>query len=79
MDYKKIIKSRGLREKILRVLSFVPDKPMIKLQYRIKTGRKLNIKNPTRYTEKLQLYKLYYKDEIMIRCVDKYDWNIRQD
>ena len=73
MDYKKIIKSRAVRLAILRAFSFVPDKPMLKLQYRIKTGRKLNLKNPQRYTEKLQWYKLNYKDPLMIRCVDKYD------
>jgi hypothetical protein len=73
MDYKKIIKSRRIRLKILRILSFVPDKPMLRLQYRIKTGNKLNLKNPQRYTEKLQWYKLYYKNPLMVKCVDKYD------
>lgn len=73
MDYKKILKSRKLRLKILSFLSFVPDKTMLKLQYRIKTGHSLNLKNPKRYTEKLQWYKLYYKNPLMIKCVDKYD------
>lgn len=73
MDYKKIIKSRKARTKILRLLSFIPDKPMLKMQYRIKMGRKLDLKNPKRFTEKLQWYKLYYKNPIMIQCVDKYD------
>ncbi len=73
MDYKKIIKSRELRLKILQFLSFIPDKPMIKLQYFIKTGHKLDLKTPKRFTEKLQWYKLYYKDPLMIQCVDKYD------
>ena len=73
MDYKKIIKSRSLRLKILRFLSFVPDKAMIKIQYKLKTGNKLNLKNPRRFTEKLQWYKLYYKNPLMIRCVDKGD------
>lgn len=73
MDYKKIIKSRNLRLKILRMLCFVPDKIMLKLQYRIKTGRKLNLKSPKRFTEKIQWYKLYYKNPTMIQCVDKYD------
>lgn len=72
MDYKKIIKSRALRVKIMRVLSFVPDSWMVRLQYRIKTGHKLNLKNPRRYTEKLQWYKLYYRDPLMAQCVDKY-------
>lgn len=73
MEYKRIIKSRKLRLKILEFLRFIPDKAMVKLQYRIKTGRKLNLKNPKRYTEKLQWYKLYYRDPLMIHCVDKYE------
>ena len=71
--YKRIIKSRNVRVKIMRLLSFIPDKTMIKIQYRIKTGRKLNLKNPKRYSEKLQLYKLNYRDPLMQMCVDKYE------
>ena len=73
MNYKSIIKSRSLRLRILRFLSFVPDRLMINIQYKIKTGRKLNLKNPKRFSEKLQWYKLYYKNPIMIQCVDKYE------
>lgn len=73
IDYKKIVKSRRLRLAILSLLSFIPDKWMIKIQYRIKTGRKLNLKNPKRFTEKLQWYKLYYRDPLMKNCVDKYE------
>lgn len=70
--YKKIIRSRKLRFKILAALRFIPDKAMIKLQYRIKTGRKLNLKSPQRYTEKIQWYKLNYRDPVMVECADKY-------
>ena len=73
MDYKKILKNRTVRLQLLRLLSFVPDKQMIQIQYRIKTGRRLDLKDPKRFTEKLQWYKLYYKDPVMIKCVDKYD------
>lgn len=73
MDYKNIIKSRKLRLKLLRLLSFVPDKLMLKVQYRMKTGHKLDLNNPKRFTEKLQWYKLNYKNPLMIQCVDKYD------
>ena len=73
MDYKRIIKSQRIRFAILNLLSWVPDKMMIKLQYRIKMGRKLNLKNPERFTEKLQWYKLYYRNPIMHKCVDKYE------
>lgn len=72
MNYKNIIRNQNLRFKILNFLRFVPDKQMIKLQYRIKTGRKLNLNKPKRYTEKLQWYKLYYRDSLMTKCSDKY-------
>lgn len=72
MNYKKIIKNQSVRFKILKFLSFIPDKMMIKLQYKIKTKRKLNLKNPKRYTEKIQWYKLNYRNPIIKQCVDKY-------
>lgn len=69
--YKKIIPKR-IRFVILRAFKFVPDKPMVKLQYWIKFKRKLNLENPQRFTEKIQWYKLYYRNDDMKICVDKY-------
>ncbi len=71
MNYKKILKNQKLRFMILSLLNFIPDKMMIKLQYYIKTGRKLDLNNPKRYSEKIQWYKLYYRNPIMHKCVDK--------
>lgn len=70
--YKKIIRSKKLRFQILAALRFIPDEPMLRLQYRIKCGRKLNLSDPKRYTEKLQWMKLYYRDPVMQQCADKY-------
>lgn len=70
--YKKIIKDPKIRFKILSMLKFVPDKPMLKFQYRVKCGRKLNLENPERYTEKIQWYKLNYRNPLMQQCADKY-------
>lgn len=72
MDYKKIFKSRRSRELVLNLLRFVPDKIMLKIQYRIKLNRKLDLVNPKRFTEKLQWYKINYKNPTMHKCVDKY-------
>lgn len=72
-NYKKIIKSRSLRIKILSLLAWVPDIVMIPLQYRIHTGRKCNLKHPKRFTEKLQIYKLTYRNSLMLRCTDKFE------
>ena len=49
---------------------------MLSWQYKIKLGRNLNFKKPDRYTEKLQLYKMYYRNPLLGECVDKY--NVRK-
>lgn len=71
MNYKRIIPNQEARLKILKLTNFVPDKLMVKLQYRIKTGRKLNLEEPKRFTEKLQWYKLNYRTSLMTQCADK--------
>ena len=73
MDYKKIIKSRQSRTKILSKLSWVPDSIMLRIQYRLKMGFWPDFKHPKRLSEKLQLYKMHYRNPSMPRCVDKYD------
>lgn len=70
--YKNIIKSPRIKKKILNVLSFLPDRIMLKIQYKIKLGRQLNFKNPQRFTEKIQWYKVNYRNPLMKKCVDKY-------
>ena len=72
MNYKRIFSNRDTRFKILNLLSFIPDKLMIKIQYYIKLKRLPNILNPSRFTEKLQWYKLYYRDPKMSIAADKY-------
>ncbi len=76
MNYKRLIKNRNVRRKILQLFSFVPDKTMLVLQYYLKFGRKLNLKNPQRYTEKIQKYKLEYRNPLLVQCVDK--WEVRE-
>jgi len=73
MNYKEILSSRLLRIKIIQLFNFVPDIIMVRIQYWIKTGRFLNLKKPRRFTEKLQYYKLFYRDPLMMQCVDKYE------
>ena len=70
--YKKIFRNKKLRFKLLSMLRFIPDKQMLRLQYWIKHHRKLNLKDPKRYTEKIQWYKLYYRNPAMQQCADKY-------
>lgn len=50
-----------------------PDKLYCKLLYRIRIGRRLNLKNPVSYNEKLQWLKLYYRKPEYTDLVDKYE------
>lgn len=71
--YKKVLKSQKLRFAIVKGLSFLPDKLMLSIQYYIKFGRKCNFTNAQRWTEKLQLYKMYYRNPHLGGCIDKYE------
>lgn len=51
---------------------FMSDEDFIKKQYFLKTGRVLNLDNPTRFNEKLQWLKLYNRKPLFTIMVDKY-------
>lgn len=72
MLYKKIIVNRSVRLLILKLLFWIPDSLMVRIQYRIKMGFWPNLSNPTRFTEKMQLYKIYYRNPVLPMCIDKY-------
>lgn len=44
----------------------------LKILYRLKTGRKLDLENPRTYSEKLNWLKLHNKDKLLPLCADKY-------
>lgn len=54
-------------------INFLPDKACLSLVYRGVYGRKLNLDNPTRYSEKLQWIKLYDRCPLYPKLVDKYE------
>ena len=58
---------------ICRLLSVIPDKIYLKILYRIKTGRKLHIDNPQTYSEKINWLKIYDRNPLYTRLVDKYE------
>src|SRR5699024_7523759 len=60
------------RRKLYGVLNILPDKLVIYLQHYAALGRMLNLKNPKRFTDKIQWYKLNYRDPLMTKCADKY-------
>ena len=52
----------------------LPDAVLSKLYYRIVLGKKLNLKEPKTFNEKIQWCKLYYypKSKRVVTCADKY-------
>lgn len=57
----------------LGVSRAIPDKAYLKLKYRSAFGRKLNLKDPKTYNEKLQWIKLYDRRPEYTVMVDKYE------
>lgn len=64
-DLFRTLARRGL-------MKWVPDAPYLKLLYRAHTGRKLNMRHPATFNEKLQWLKVHDRDPDHIRMVDKY-------
>lgn len=58
---------------ILNKMKFLPDKTYLKLRYRIEFGKKLDLKNPKSFNEKLNWLKLYDRKPIYKKMVDKYE------
>ena len=55
-----------------RVKKYLPEKFRVEHFYKKKSGgRKINLKNPERFSDKLGWYKLYYRDELMRTCLIK--------
>lgn len=57
---------------VLSKVSFLfPDKPYVEMMYWLNMGKKLNLKHPTTFNEKLQWLKLYNHDPRYTIMVDK--------
>ena len=58
---------------ILNNIIKVPDKIFLKLIYKDRIGKNLNLKNPETFNEKLQWLKLHDRKKIYTTMVDKYE------
>lgn len=70
-DYKKLIRNRELRIKLVNCIRFIPTAPYLKMVYWIKSGKKLNLKNPVTYCDKLNWLKLHDIRPEYTRMADK--------
>ncbi len=55
------------------LLDWVPDEPFLKLKFRQSLGESLDLEHPQTYNEKIQWLKLYDRDPLYPRLVDKYE------
>ena len=70
---KKLIKNPGIALLILLETPLgylLSDKAYLKLKYRLSFGKKLNLKNPKTFSEKMQYLKLYGRNPINTMFVD---------
>ncbi|TDQ25503.1 ATP-grasp fold amidoligase family protein [Tenacibaculum caenipelagi] len=58
--------------RFLRKLTFLPQKTFLPFLYEYYTGKKLNLKNPQEFNEKIQWLKAFYQPKILNILVDKY-------
>ncbi|MEK5427757.1 ATP-grasp fold amidoligase family protein [Cytobacillus sp. FSL R7-0680] len=72
MKLKKIVNTPFVKGSMRYLFKYLSDKQVINLQYRITLNRRLNLKEPKRFTEKIHWYKLNYRTSIMTQCADKY-------
>lgn len=54
------------------MLNHIPDNIYLKILYKRRTGKRLNLQNPQTFNEKLQWLKLYDRKPIYTTMVDKY-------
>ncbi len=73
MATKISLKKRVIRRFILAFARLIPDRKFLELVFPLCTGYKLNLDNPRSYNEKLQWLKLYNRNPLYTRMVDKYE------
>ena len=55
----------------LKDLALLPDIVKIRRQFRRELGAKIDLRHPVGFNEKIQWYKLYWRDPLMTICADK--------
>lgn len=55
------------------VFNWINDEQYLKIVYRVRLGKRLNLSNPQTYNEKLQWLKLYNRQPKYTQMVDKYE------
>lgn len=73
MDKKRISVNGTVKRAIQRgSLAWMSDETYLRIMYRLKLGKKLNLKDPETFTEKLQWLKLHDHNPVYTTMADKY-------
>ena len=56
----------------LRKMRFLPSELYVRYHYEYFSGKKLNLKDPKEFNEKIEWYKVFYRPKILNQLVDKY-------
>lgn len=67
---KKILEIKKLEYQVIKL---IPTRMFLKMKFRMKMRKKLDLKHPKTFNEKLQWMKLYDKKNEYINMVDKYE------
>ena len=65
--------SKTIKSQLCHMLAIIPDKPYIHMQYYLHMKRKLNLKQPKTFNEKIQWLKIYDRKPLYTSIVDKYN------
>ena len=79
MSLKKLKKNKlvlklyvSYKKRMCSFLTHIAPVLATKYVYKYNTGKKLDLKNPKTFNEKIQWLKLYGDQKLMIQCADKY-------
>lgn len=57
---------------LLKKMKFLPQECYVKIYYEYYTGKKLDLRDPKEFNQKIQWLKVYYRKPILNQLVDKY-------
>ena len=73
MNKKLTIQQKIYRKLCVKFEKYIPDTFYLKMLYKVRMGKKLNLKNPITFDEKLQWLKLYDRKASYTLWADKYE------
>lgn len=71
INFKAFDKNHRLRSTMMKLLGFLPDGAYLKFVFKLRTGKKLNLKHPVTFCDKQNWLKIHEKEPRYTQLVDK--------